>query len=1100
MRKVFFLLLIVGNLITINIKGYSLSLCQISFPKILLNQKQAVNSSRGSYDFSDSPQITSFWINTTHVKEGYQIDAWANVQKSQKQNKITEVKAILANGDEFILNLQSSNLYSNAKFYGFSYLPLGLAKIVATDQSGKSDTVSKNLTNVVEELPIIIYPKLGELVSNTMPTFHWKTVKDGQSTIRYTLLVYRSDFATVIWRKDNFSAIQIQFNSDGKATELLEDGSSYILVVYAFDNLGNASHDKIDFTIGIYNITEKISICNGQNYNGWTTSGTYQRTLKSISGCDSIVTTILNVISVYAQEYHIVYRTPSYVSGQKDIQGEDWVWWRWGGNNPENVTGNNWQRDISSKGYPLLGPYDSRNKDIIRWQIQLAKNSGLSGLFVDIFLDDKGHFRSDLINIFKDILNISQEESFKVGILDEVMFSNKNGENIDTMTARTIRFLKTYKDHPAYLKINNQPVYFFHFYTHLNGWTYSDLNKYYNNVEAQIGDVYWLIAGGSHSDLLSISKLDAISTTFLAPPQRESDLDSIGWLNYRNKVRNFVSDLKSFNKSSWIQQFPGFDEEKLHREEAFRTIDRDDGNFIKNQLNIAKEENANYIMVSSFNDWCENSNFEPGWLFDDYKGDPYQYPKTIANFLEKEFTPPPLPHKESVDQLMWGKLYGIDKAGPFPSDFSNNCNKVTIKLEDDISNISEVEYFIDGNHSVRVKDKSESNNLRLIVEGDGDTSPVIKGGREARIPLKPNVYYHYFSNPAFLKGDYNVYITIEYFDEGFHEFCINYQSTSEIWETTPFIFKTNTNLWKTATFFLNHIAFGKGQNYGADFRIYSPYRDLAVARVGIIFPGEGARMSSAEGSYDSLNEYAQINLPTIADNDLHGIYIRGKDNAYNWGAWHNELIQFQNLSFTENKAICQGQNYNGWTTSGTYKRTLQSKSGCDSIVTTKLTVNQSFQPEIILTGDTLKSKNAYSNYQWYDSKGLIPEATQEKYIIDRSDKYQLVITDKNGCSNSSATINAIYSYAGEIDSTNFKYSIIPNPNTGQFSFRVDSAPKDDFTLKLINPVGQVVELRKVKNAEVNHDEKFDVLHLSKGIYLLVVTTDWMNATEKIIVQ
>lgn len=46
--------------------------------------------------------------------------------------------------------------------------------------------------------------------------------------------------------------------------------------------------------------------------------------------------------------------------------------------------------------------------------------------------------------------------------------------------------------------------------------------------------------------------------------------------------------------------------------------------------------------------------------------------------------------------------------------------------------------------------------------------------------------------------------------------------------------------------------------------------------------------------------------------------------------------------FTEYKSICEGANYNSWTTTGTYERTLISKSGADSIVTTNLIVNPTY--------------------------------------------------------------------------------------------------------------------------------------------------------------
>lgn len=50
---------------------------------------------------------------------------------------------------------------------------------------------------------------------------------------------------------------------------------------------------------------------------------------------------------------------------------------------------------------------------------------------------------------------------------------------------------------------------------------------------------------------------------------------------------------------------------------------------------------------------------------------------------------------------------------------------------------------------------------------------------------------------------------------------------------------------------------------------------------------------------------------------------------------------------TEYKSICEGSSYNSWTTTGKYLRTLQTKTGADSIVTTYLSVN----PKYTITED-----------------------------------------------------------------------------------------------------------------------------------------------------
>jgi parallel beta-helix repeat protein len=67
------------------------------------------------------------------------------------------------------------------------------------------------------------------------------------------------------------------------------------------------SQEKSDEAITKYT-TEDISICEGESYEGWTTSGQYERTLTAISGADSIVTTNLTVNLVYyvSEDIHIL--------------------------------------------------------------------------------------------------------------------------------------------------------------------------------------------------------------------------------------------------------------------------------------------------------------------------------------------------------------------------------------------------------------------------------------------------------------------------------------------------------------------------------------------------------------------------------------------------------------------------------------------------------------------------------------------------------------------------------------------------------------------------------------------------------------------------
>jgi len=212
------------------------------------------------------------------------------------------------------------------------------------------------------------------------------------------------------------------------------------------------------------------------------------------------------------------------------------------------------------------------------------------------------------------------------------------------------------------------------------------------------------------------------------------------------------------------------------------------------------------------------------------------------------------------------------------------------------------------------------------------------------------------------------------------------------------------------------------------------------------------------------------------------------------------MTQTNNQTITSCSSYISPSGKYKWTTSGTYLDTLKNNHGCDSIIMTNLKVYYPFKPPVNISGDTLKSVNLFKTYQWYNDDGIIPGATQSKYVINKSGKYYLVITDDNGCTNTSEVINAIHSDVNADLYVDLKYSIIPNPNTGQFTLRIDSNPLGDITLKLVNPIGQTIETRSVISAAINHTELFNISFLSKGIYYLIIASERYQSGEKIIVQ
>lgn len=205
-------------------------------------------------------------------------------------------------------------------------------------------------------------------------------------------------------------------------------------------------------------------------------------------------------------------------------------------------------------------------------------------------------------------------------------------------------------------------------------------------------------------------------------------------------------------------------------------------------------------------------------------------------------------------------------------------------------------------------------------------------------------------------------------------------------------------------------------------------------------------------------------------------------------------------NITEDIHICEGENYHNWTEAGQYQRKLTSIGGCDSIVTTNLSIYPPYQPEIIMDADILKSTNEYLSYQWCDSNGEIAGETSKECIINKSGDYYLIVIDENGCTNTSDVISVIKTDVIEIAESTVSYSIIPNPNKGKFSFKIDCDICNDIELKLIDASGRIIEERLIKTPITGHQEQFDISYLSKGIYHLLISSEGNNTSRKIVIQ
>jgi Secretion system C-terminal sorting domain len=180
-----------------------------------------------------------------------------------------------------------------------------------------------------------------------------------------------------------------------------------------------------------------------------------------------------------------------------------------------------------------------------------------------------------------------------------------------------------------------------------------------------------------------------------------------------------------------------------------------------------------------------------------------------------------------------------------------------------------------------------------------------------------------------------------------------------------------------------------------------------------------------------------------------------------------------------NATICAGNTYvfNGDTLiySGTYNDTLVSSGGCDSLVILTLDILPNpLEPYIVPSGDTLTASYAPA-YQWLLDGNPLAGDTSAAIIAGHTGNYQVEITGPNGCKNTSAgyyEIMAGVNSTGSIGNVN----LYPNPNNG--SFVIAFSDNALHAVQITDARGRVV----MTEENVTGTKTFNLSELAGGVY------------------
>ncbi len=273
--------------------------------------------------------------------------------------------------------------------------------------------------------------------------------------------------------------------------------------------------------------------------------------------------------------------------------------WHWTMNHFDPEMQSDGKRQIASKYYPLIGPYDSGDPHVLEYHLLLMKLSGIDGVIVDWYgLTD---FRDYAILHRNTTRLLQQCERLKMKFVicyeDQTIPALVEANRITTAdrvphAAKEFEWLgESWFKSPSYVKLDGKPV--------LLSFGHAGLT---NDEWSQC-----------------LSRLEPPVSYFSQDIRRNGAIGGFGWPSPKagmQQVDRFLTE--SSNWSAAIPAaFPRFDD--IYREakvnEGYPQLPDNNGRTLQSTLDKALKSKAPIIQIATWNDWGEGTQIEPSVEF-----------------------------------------------------------------------------------------------------------------------------------------------------------------------------------------------------------------------------------------------------------------------------------------------------------------------------------------------------------------------------------------------------------------------------------------------------------------------------------------------------
>jgi hypothetical protein len=261
------------------------------------------------------------------------------------------------------------------------------------------------------------------------------------------------------------------------------------------------------------------------------------------------------------------------------------------------------QHIADSPDYPVGGPYDSLDPDVIARQMTQIKAAGITGLIASWWGQND---RTD--EQLRRLLDAAGAQGLKVTAYVE------QAASAEAVAADTLYLHETYARHPAWLRLDGKPVimYFDRLMQNIGpeGW-----HRARNLIEKQASGAMRFIGTANTLEEIAARK-PAFDGLHIYSQQFEGAEFRLFPALWRGRYYRHWVKAQQGAKVTTATILPGFDDRLLPDRTGKRpVIEREDGKLFRRLWKAAINAKPDWILIVSFNEWHEASQIEPSTAY-----------------------------------------------------------------------------------------------------------------------------------------------------------------------------------------------------------------------------------------------------------------------------------------------------------------------------------------------------------------------------------------------------------------------------------------------------------------------------------------------------